>query len=380
LTLRPVSPDGRLRPLSGPHRPALTPLRRRTVQLGQDRKRIGVGFDETAEGEVGGANRCQPAQPGKCAATGWQREFGSRVSYRFEGHAGTAGIVQLETDGAGVPDGVRCRPTEPSLLNGGIVTHRQRGQHHIPMTTRVRKVKRHQTRPRCRHAFRRRGNAGAVSELTLPERPAAILFDIDGTLVDSNYVHVVAWMYAFQSAGRHVEAWRIHEAIGMDSGELLQRLLGDEADEIGEQAKQEHSRRYAELSPVLQPFDGARELLRTVAARGVKVVLATSAPPDELERLRELLDVEEAIETVTNAEDVATAKPAPDIVQVALERAGVRADEAIFIGDAVWDVQAAGRAGVACIAVTSGGVHEAELRKAGAARLYPTVRDLLDDF
>ncbi len=219
-----------------------------------------------------------------------------------------------------------------------------------------------------------------MSELRLPETPAAVLFDIDGTLVDSNYVHVVAWMYAFQSAGHHVEAWRIHEAIGMDSDELLERLLGDDADELSDQAKREHSRRYAELTSLLQPFDGARELLREVAGRGTKVVLATSAPPEELERLRELLDVEDAIETVTNAEDVSTAKPAPDIVQVALERAGVRADEAIFIGDAVWDVQAAAKAGVACIAVTSGGVHEAELRKAGAARLYPTVRDLLEDF
>jgi len=219
-----------------------------------------------------------------------------------------------------------------------------------------------------------------MSELALPKDPAAVLFDIDGTLVDSNYVHVVAWMYAFQSVGCHVEAWRIHEAIGMDSGELLDRLLGDRSDALGDQVKQEHGRRYAELSSLLQPFDGARELLRAVADRGVKVVLATSAPPEELERLRGLLGVEDAIETVTNAEDVDTAKPAPDIVQVALQRAEVDANEAIFVGDTVWDVQAASKAGVACIAVTSGGVHEAELRKAGAARLYPTVRGLLDAF
>ncbi len=219
-----------------------------------------------------------------------------------------------------------------------------------------------------------------MSALPLPDHPAAVLFDIDGTLVDSNYVHVVAWMYAFQSASRHVESWRIHEAIGMDSGKLLERLLGDEAATLGRQLKEEHGRRYAEFSPLLQPFDGARELLRAVAGRGVKVVLATSAPPEELERLRDLLDVEDAIDSVTNAEDVGTAKPAPDIVQVALERSGVGANEAIFIGDAVWDVRAANDAGVTCIAVTSGGVHEAELRKAGAAALCPTVRDLLNQY
>jgi HAD superfamily hydrolase (TIGR01509 family) len=224
------------------------------------------------------------------------------------------------------------------------------------------------------------GHAFGVSKLSPPRGPEAVLFDIDGTLVDSNYLHVVAWMYAFQSAGCPVEAWRIHEAIGMDSGKLLERLLGDQAEALGEEVKQEHSRRYGQFAPLLQPFDGARQLLRAVAAQGTKVVLATSAPPDELERLREILDVEDAIETVTNAQDVATAKPAPDIVQVALERSGVEAAEAIFVGDAVWDIKAANKAGVACIGVTSGGVHEAELRKEGAVGLYPTVRQLLDDF
>ena len=219
-----------------------------------------------------------------------------------------------------------------------------------------------------------------VNAPPLPQNPRAVLFDGDGTLVDSNYLHVVAWVYAFQSAGRHIEAWRIHEAIGMDSGKLLERLIGDQAEPLGERIKQEHSRRYADFSSLLQPFDGAREVLRAVASRGTKVVLATSAPPDELDRLRELLDVEDAIATVTNAEDVATAKPEPDLVHVALERSGVDAAEAIFVGDAVWDIRAAHAAGVACIAVTSGGVHEAELRKEGAARLYPTVRALLEDF
>jgi HAD superfamily hydrolase (TIGR01509 family) len=209
--------------------------------------------------------------------------------------------------------------------------------------------------------------------------PAAVLVDIDGTLVDSNYVHVIAWMYAFQAAGCQVEAWRIHQAIGMDSAKLIEFLIGDDAERLADQLKDVHSSRYKELSSLLQPFDGARELLRAVSARGTKVVLATSSPPDELEILRDLLDVEDAVETITNAEDVETAKPAPDIVSKALERSGVDAPDAVFLGDAVWDVKASAAAGVTCVGVTSGGVHKAELQEAGAAQLYPTVRDLLSD-
>jgi HAD superfamily hydrolase (TIGR01509 family) len=214
---------------------------------------------------------------------------------------------------------------------------------------------------------------------SIPKNISAVLFDIDGTLVDSNYAHVAAWMYAFHSAGCGVEAWRIHESIGMDSAKLLDRLVGDQSDAVRDQAKDEHSKRYADMSDLLRAFDGARELLRAISARGVKVVLATSAPQDELERLRDLLDVEDAIETVTNAEDVETAKPAPDIVQVALEKSGSDASETIFVGDTVWDVRAAADAGVACVAVQSGGIHEQALRDAGAVAVYETIRELRAD-
>jgi HAD superfamily hydrolase (TIGR01509 family) len=186
-------------------------------------------------------------------------------------------------------------------------------------------------------------------------------------------------MYAFHSAGCGVEAWRIHESIGMDSSKLLDRLVGDESESVRNQAKEEHSKRYAEMSDLLRAFDGARELLRAISAQGLKVVLATSAPQDELERLRDLLDVEDAIETVTNAEDVETAKPAPDVVQVALEKSGAEPSDAIFIGDTVWDIRAANEAGVACIAVQTGGIHEQALRDAGAAAVYETIRELRAD-
>jgi HAD superfamily hydrolase (TIGR01509 family) len=218
-----------------------------------------------------------------------------------------------------------------------------------------------------------------MTSASVPERIRAVLFDIDGTLVDSNYLHVAAWMQAFHSAGLGIDAWRIHESIGMDSGELLKRLLGDQTDALGDSAKQEHSKRYAEMSELLRAFDGARDLLRAISARRIKVVLATSAPQDELERLRDLLDVEDAIETVTNAEDVETAKPAPDVVRVALEKSGVDASEALFVGDTVWDIQAANAAGVACIAVQTGGAPAQSLRSAGAAAVFETVRELRAD-
>ncbi len=218
-----------------------------------------------------------------------------------------------------------------------------------------------------------------MTPVPIPDRITAVLFDIDGTLVDSNYVHVAAWMDAFSQAGCRVEAWRIHESIGMDSGKLLDRLIGEKSDEVREQAKQAHSKRYTEMSDLLRAFDGARDLMRAISARDVKVVLATSAPQDELERLRDLLDVEDAIETVTNADDVETAKPAPDIVHVALEKSGADAAETIFVGDTVWDVRAANEAGVSCVAVQTGGIPEQALRDEGAAAVYPTIRELRAD-
>ena len=199
--------------------------------------------------------------------------------------------------------------------------------------------------------------------MTTKSMPAAVLFDVDGTLVDSTYVHVAAWLYALQLVDRYVEARRIHRAIGMDGGKLLKELLGSEVESLGEQAKQEHDRRYKMMQHLLKPFDGARDLLRALQTRGIKVVLATSAPPDELTVLRRLLDVEDAVDAVTNADDVETAKPSPDIVSVALERVGVPASEAIFVGDAVWDVRAADALGVVCI-----GGHQRRFERRRTAR------------
>ncbi|WP_158373353.1 HAD family hydrolase [Cellulosimicrobium cellulans] len=214
--------------------------------------------------------------------------------------------------------------------------------------------------------------------MTGTDAPTAVLLDIDGTLVDSNFLHVHAWVQAFAEVGHPVDAWRVHRRIGMGSGRLIGELLGDDADRLGDDAKEQHTARYTELAGLLRPFDGARDLVRTLADRGVRVVLSTSAAPEELERLRATLDVDDLVQ-VTGAEDVDEAKPEPDLVHAALDLAGVPADRAVFVGDSVWDVEAAVRAGVPCIGVLSGGTSEAELRDAGATAVVEDVAALLRD-
>jgi HAD superfamily hydrolase (TIGR01509 family) len=212
--------------------------------------------------------------------------------------------------------------------------------------------------------------------------PHAALFDIDGTLIDSNYLHVEAWSRAFLEAGHPVDTWRIHRAIGMDSAKLLHELLGDAADTVGPAAKDAHARHYAGMSDRLRVFDGARELLGELARRGRTIVLATSAPQEELDMLLDVLGMGDTLDVVTSAEDADSAKPDPDIIQAALERAHVAPGEAVMIGDAVWDVEAAARSGVRCIAVLSGGTGAGELRAAGAVAVYDDVAALhaaLDD-
>lgn len=206
----------------------------------------------------------------------------------------------------------------------------------------------------------------------------AVLFDIDGTLIDSNYLHIQAWTEAFADLGRAVDTWRIHRAIGMDASKLLSTLLGEpDADELGDRAKAAHATHYERLVRRLRPFSDAVALLRAVADSGLAVVLATSAPESELKHLRAVLDAEPTLTAVTSAEDVDTAKPAPDLMHVALRKAGVGAESAVMVGDSVWDAEAAGRAGVPFVGVCSGGISAAELFAAGAAAVYQDPADLL---
>lgn len=208
-------------------------------------------------------------------------------------------------------------------------------------------------------------------------RPA-VLFDIDGTLVDSNYLHVHAWQRAFTEIGRPVEAWRIHRSIGMDGSTLVDTLSGGAAEDVQQRLKDLHTRYYEASGALLTTLPGAQRLLRRVAALDLQVVLATSAPESELALLRSTLDCEDVISAITSSEDVEQAKPDPGIVEVALAKAGVTADRAVFVGDAVWDVEASKRAGVPCIAVLSGGVSRGELQEAGAAAVFDNADDLCE--
>lgn len=204
-----------------------------------------------------------------------------------------------------------------------------------------------------------------------------MLFDVDGTLVDSNYLHIQAWQEAFETVGHPVDGWRVHRAIGMDSAVLLGELLGDEAERLGEQAASEHAERYRRLVPRLRPLPGAQDLIASLHDRGIAVVLATSAPSDEMEILLEVLGLQEGDLVTTDADDVDEAKPHPGIVQVALARAAVDAERAVFVGDSVWDMVAARRAGVAAVGVRSGGVGAEELSAAGAREVVDDAQELL---
>ena len=205
----------------------------------------------------------------------------------------------------------------------------------------------------------------------------AVLFDVDGTLVDTNYLHVHAWLRAFADEGLLVQAWRVHRCIGMDGASLIHDLHGDVPDETADRLKALHSRYYRQAAGLMRPLPGARELLYRVADLGLQVVLATSAPEDELALTRQVLDCDDVVSAVTTAADVDTAKPEPRIIGVALDKAGVGPAQAVFVGDAVWDAEACARAAVQCIGVLSGGVGSDELRAAGVVDVFDDPRALL---
>jgi HAD superfamily hydrolase (TIGR01509 family) len=200
-----------------------------------------------------------------------------------------------------------------------------------------------------------------------------VLFDIDGTLVDSNYLHVVAWARAFADIGEPQDMADIHRLVGVGSDVLLERLLGRQDDD----AIEGHTNHYAALKPELRAFTGAVDLLRAVKKRDGIVVLATSASPEEVEALLETLDAGDAIDAVTGAGDVEDAKPSPDVFGTALERGGLRAEDAIVVGDTVWDVEAAAKAGLECVCVLTGGIARHELEGAGAVAVYDSAAALL---
>lgn len=204
----------------------------------------------------------------------------------------------------------------------------------------------------------------------------AALFDIDGTLVDSNFLHVEAWAHAFHDLQLDVPAWKIQRAVGADSHELLGMLMESESDEVRARAQSINAQHFKALQSRVEVFAGARELVADLASRGCHVVLATSAPGEELTGLLEELDIDEHVFAVTSAEDVEKAKPEPEIISLAVARGKADPSNAVMVGDSVWDMKAAVRAGVAAIGVLSGGTGRDDLLRAGASAVYDDVADL----
>jgi HAD superfamily hydrolase (TIGR01509 family) len=206
----------------------------------------------------------------------------------------------------------------------------------------------------------------------------AALFDVDGTLVDSNYLHAVAWWEAFSQGGREIQVAQIHRTIGMGADQMLDALLPQDRDRANDNdIRAAHRVLYATYRCRIKPFAGAADLLRACQDAGLQVILASSADPPELAMLKAALDADEAISQTVSASDVNQTKPAPELVQVALDKAGVTASQAIFVGDAIWDVQACQRAGVPCIGLCSGGTSSADLLAAGAIAVFADPADLL---
>ncbi|MGH9092463.1 MAG: HAD family hydrolase [Acidimicrobiales bacterium] len=201
-----------------------------------------------------------------------------------------------------------------------------------------------------------------------------VLFDVDGTLVDTNYLHTLAWSRAFRDAGEWAPMNAIHRLVGMGGDQLVPWLLGHDSPD----AVTVRPRRYRELADDIRPFPRAAELLRAVHGRGLVVVLATSAPDDELQTLRGALDADDAIDGQTTADDIGESKPAPEVFSAAMATFRVDPSRALAVGDSIWDVQAARAAGIGCVAVESGGFSRHELSEAGALRVYRDVAEILD--
>jgi HAD superfamily hydrolase (TIGR01549 family) len=204
---------------------------------------------------------------------------------------------------------------------------------------------------------------------------AAAILDIDGTLVDTNYQHTLAWFRAFREHHELLPLWRIHRHIGMGGDQLVASLCGDEVERSkGDDIRAAEKERYEELIGEVQPFAGARELIAELKERGHAVVLASSAKSDEVDHYLDLLDARELVDAWTDSSDVESTKPEPDLVHAAMDKAGN--GDAVMVGDSTWDCEAARRAGIETIAVLTGGFSEAELRDAGASVVFKSIEEL----
>ena len=200
-----------------------------------------------------------------------------------------------------------------------------------------------------------------------------LLFDLDGTLVDTNYLHVLAWSRAFRSVGERAPMNAIHRLVGMGGDQLVPELLSHPSPG----AVDARAKYFAELLGDAEAFPGATALVRKAHELGLLAVLASSAPIDELNKYIEILGIADGVDGVTSADDVKESKPAPEVFLVAMEEGGLDPAKTLAIGDSVWDVKAARSAGIGCIGVESGGFSRHELFEAGALTVYADVAELL---
>lgn len=212
-----------------------------------------------------------------------------------------------------------------------------------------------------------------------PAEPITIVFDVDGTLVDTNYQHAIAWHRALRDRGYAVQLWEIHRHIGMGGDQIVADLIGRDGEEKdGDAIREAEGEAYGELIGEVQAMHGATELLRELGEDGAKVILASSAKAGEVEHYVDLLSAGDLVEGWTTAADVERTKPHPDLVHAALEKAGYDWP-AVMVGDSTWDIKAAAAAGVPTLAVLTGGFSEAELRDAGAAEVCESIGELRKD-
>jgi HAD superfamily hydrolase (TIGR01509 family) len=222
---------------------------------------------------------------------------------------------------------------------------------------------------------RRLDNSGPVGVSTFTM--AIAILDIDGTLVDTNYHHTIAWYRAFRQHGIILPLWRIHRHIGMGGDQVIQALTDEQTErEKGDDIRTAEKALYFELIPEVETMEGSRELIEDLKRRGHTVVLASSAKEDEVDKYLDLLDARELADAWTTSADVENTKPEPDLVKAALEHAQGSPDDAVMVGDTPWDVDAAKGAGVGTLAVRTGGFGVDELREAGALEVYESVAEL----
>ena len=210
-----------------------------------------------------------------------------------------------------------------------------------------------------------------------PTPRPGVLLDVDGTLLDTNYLQVLAWWQAFRDTGHdEVSMADCHRAIGIGSAELVAHLLGDDADDVDE-VMAAKERRYEPLRELVVAFPRVDDLLAACRDRGLAVVLATSGQQSDLEWMTPAIGGEDVVDGATTSADVESAKPAPDLLQTAVADHGLDPQRTVAVGDTIWDVRAARDAGLPCIALTCGGISRAELVEAGADEVYDDPADLL---